>query len=311
MFRRPVFWATFAAFAGACAAFAVANFPRAFSIVELDLEMDRATALSAARRLADELDWGPAGYRQAASFRVDDRVRSFVELEGGRPRRVRRAAGRRAVPPLPVGRPALSRGRGARGGGPLPSRRRALRVSRAAVRGRAGGRAGPGSCPHHRGGRERRPVERRARALRAGGGIPGRAPRRAGRSHVRLRADRRTGRGRPLPSASGRQRRPPDRAHAPAADPRGLRPPLRGDALGQRGHHHRQQLRDAPHLRRRRHRRRAVRAAPPAAGAVAHAPRLGRVDRLRAASGRTEPVAAAVDGLRHGDFRNRALRSSR
>ena len=85
MFRRPVFWAAFAAVAVACAAFAVANFPRAFSIVELDLEMDRTTALSEARRLADELDWGPAGYRQAASFRVDDRVRSFVELEGGGP----------------------------------------------------------------------------------------------------------------------------------------------------------------------------------------------------------------------------------
>ena len=85
MFRKPVFWAAFAALAVACAAFAVANFPRAFSIVELDLEMDRATALSEARRLADELDWGPAGYRQAASFRVDDRVRSFVELEGGGP----------------------------------------------------------------------------------------------------------------------------------------------------------------------------------------------------------------------------------
>ena len=85
MFRKPVFWAAFAAFAVACAAFAVANFPRAFSIVELDLEMDRATALSEARRLADALEWGPAGYRQAASFRVDDRVRSFVELEGGGP----------------------------------------------------------------------------------------------------------------------------------------------------------------------------------------------------------------------------------
>ena len=85
MFRKPVFWAAFAAFSVACAAFAVANFPRAFSIVELDLEMDRAGALSEARRLAGELDWGPSDYRQAASFRVDDRVRSFVELEGGGP----------------------------------------------------------------------------------------------------------------------------------------------------------------------------------------------------------------------------------
>ena len=83
MFRKPVFWVAFAAFSVACAAFAVANFPRAFSIVELDLEMDRETALSEARRLAGELGWGPSDYRQAASFRVDDRVRSFVELEGG------------------------------------------------------------------------------------------------------------------------------------------------------------------------------------------------------------------------------------
>ena len=83
MFRRPVFWVLFAAASVACATFAVVNFPRAFSIVELDLEMDRAAALSEARRLAAELDWGPSDYRQAASFRVDDRVRSFVELEAG------------------------------------------------------------------------------------------------------------------------------------------------------------------------------------------------------------------------------------
>ena len=85
MMRKPVFWAAFAALAVACAAFAVVNFPRAFSIVELDLEMDRTAALSESQRLAGELDWGPSDYRQAASFRVDDRVRSFVELEGGGP----------------------------------------------------------------------------------------------------------------------------------------------------------------------------------------------------------------------------------
>ncbi len=85
MSRKPAFWAAFAAFAVACAAFAVANFPRAVPIAELDLEMDRATALSEARRLADNHGWGPSGYRQAATFRVDDRARSFVELEGGGP----------------------------------------------------------------------------------------------------------------------------------------------------------------------------------------------------------------------------------
>ena len=83
MFRRPVFWAVFTVVAMACAIFAALSVPRAFSIVELDLQMDRETALSESRRLAEQFGWGPSGYRQAASFRVDDRVRSFVELEAG------------------------------------------------------------------------------------------------------------------------------------------------------------------------------------------------------------------------------------
>ena len=85
MFRKPVFWAAFVAVSLACGTFAVVNFPRAYPIVELDLEMDRAAALSEARRLAGELGLGPSDFRQAASFRVDDRARSFVELEGGGP----------------------------------------------------------------------------------------------------------------------------------------------------------------------------------------------------------------------------------
>ena len=83
MFQRPVFWAAFTVFALACTTFAILNVPRAFSIVELDLQMDRETAMSEAGRLAEQFGWGPSDYRQAASFRVDDRVRSFVELEAG------------------------------------------------------------------------------------------------------------------------------------------------------------------------------------------------------------------------------------
>ena len=47
--------------------------------------MDRVTALAEARRLADGFDWGPGEFRQAASFQVDARTRSFAELEGGGP----------------------------------------------------------------------------------------------------------------------------------------------------------------------------------------------------------------------------------
>ena len=82
-FTSPVFWAALSAVSVGCAIFAFANFDRAFSVVDLELRMDRVTALSEARRLAESFDWGPEGFRQAASFRVDDRSRSFVELEGG------------------------------------------------------------------------------------------------------------------------------------------------------------------------------------------------------------------------------------
>ena len=83
MLRKPAFWTAFTVAAAACAAFAILNFPRAFSIVDLDVAMDREAALSEARRLSDEFGWGPSGYRQAASFRSDRRAQSFVELEGG------------------------------------------------------------------------------------------------------------------------------------------------------------------------------------------------------------------------------------
>jgi hypothetical protein len=57
-----------------CATFATLNFPQAFSLVGLELDMDREAAL---------LEWGRSDFRQAASLRLDDRARSFVELEAG------------------------------------------------------------------------------------------------------------------------------------------------------------------------------------------------------------------------------------
>ena len=84
-FTRPVFWIAFAVVSLGCAVFAFSNADRAFSFIELELRMDRAAALSESRQLAESLELGPTGSRQAASFRVDDRARSFVELEGGGP----------------------------------------------------------------------------------------------------------------------------------------------------------------------------------------------------------------------------------
>jgi hypothetical protein len=81
--KRPVFWIVLAAVSVASAIVAVRYFPRAFSIVTLDITMDRERALAEARALAARDALGPAGFRQAASFSLDDETQTFVELEGG------------------------------------------------------------------------------------------------------------------------------------------------------------------------------------------------------------------------------------
>jgi hypothetical protein len=58
-------------------------FPQAFSIVALDMTMDRGRALDDARAIATRDGLGPAGFRQAASFGGDNEAQTFVELEGG------------------------------------------------------------------------------------------------------------------------------------------------------------------------------------------------------------------------------------
>ncbi len=83
MFRKPVFWLVFVLLSLVLIWFSAVNFPRAFPLVSLDLEMDRETALAASRELAERHGWGPAEYRQAATFALDSELQSFVELEGG------------------------------------------------------------------------------------------------------------------------------------------------------------------------------------------------------------------------------------
>ena len=74
MTRKPWFWVALALLAVACAVFGFVNFPRAFPIVNLNIEMDRATALQRAAELADRHGWGPENPRSAASFDLDRSV---------------------------------------------------------------------------------------------------------------------------------------------------------------------------------------------------------------------------------------------
>jgi hypothetical protein len=81
--KRPAFWILLGVVSVAAAGAAWHFFPQAFSIVALDITMDREAALAAARALATQDGLGPPGYRQAASFTVDEEAQTFVELEGG------------------------------------------------------------------------------------------------------------------------------------------------------------------------------------------------------------------------------------
>lgn len=83
MLRKPAFWIASALISLACLLVTLRTFSHAFPLVTLDLRLDRESAMAESRRLAGEHGWGPAGYRQAASFHLDGRAQYFVELEAG------------------------------------------------------------------------------------------------------------------------------------------------------------------------------------------------------------------------------------
>ncbi len=81
--KRPAFWILLALISLAATAAAYHYFPRAFSIVALDITMTRERALTDAAAIAARDRLGPSDYRQAASFALDSEAQTFVELEGG------------------------------------------------------------------------------------------------------------------------------------------------------------------------------------------------------------------------------------
>jgi hypothetical protein len=81
--KRPAFWIVLALLSIAATLISVRYFPEAFSIIALDITMDRDRALDEARAVMARDQLGPSGYRQAASFALDEQAQTFVELEGG------------------------------------------------------------------------------------------------------------------------------------------------------------------------------------------------------------------------------------
>lgn len=83
MLKRPVLWIALGLLSLVLSAAAYRGFPLAFSLVSIDISMDRAHALQAARAIAARQRFGTAAYQEAASFELDDETQTFVELEGG------------------------------------------------------------------------------------------------------------------------------------------------------------------------------------------------------------------------------------
>jgi hypothetical protein len=81
--KQPRFWVLFGLVAIACGVAARYFFPLAFSILALDVSMDRDRALAEAAAIMAREQLGPAGFQQAASFGLDTDTQTFVELEGG------------------------------------------------------------------------------------------------------------------------------------------------------------------------------------------------------------------------------------
>jgi CAAX prenyl protease-like protein len=83
MTRKPAFWILLTVVSAASALFSWQFFTGAFSLLTVDIRMDRQGALDRARALASERSIGPQEFRDAASFSLDETAQTFVELEGG------------------------------------------------------------------------------------------------------------------------------------------------------------------------------------------------------------------------------------
>ena len=81
--RKPIFWIIFTILSLASIVFTIKYFSKAIPIVNIDITMDRSSALAKAKKMANEFSWGPAEFKQAATFKTDQNAKIFVELECG------------------------------------------------------------------------------------------------------------------------------------------------------------------------------------------------------------------------------------
>ena len=81
--KKPIFWLAFGVFSLLSAIASSYLFPKAFSIVNLSVTMNRTQALDRAQELAEQYKLGPEKYQQAIIFYLNNNVKTYTELEAG------------------------------------------------------------------------------------------------------------------------------------------------------------------------------------------------------------------------------------
>ena len=215
--KRPAFWLLLGLVSLAATAAAVHYFPQAFSIVALDITMDREHALAEARAIMARDRLGPAGLSgRRPRSRSTSETQTFVELEGGGKEAFTRMLRDGLYAAYTWRVRHFTRRRDQRDAHPVHARRPAVRLRREAEGGCAGRgarrRRGAAVAPKRTArARLAASTSRRSRSSsRARSGGPG------GRvdhtfTYERAVADPQRG---PLPPAARRLRRSADRGHA-------------------------------------------------------------------------------------------------
>ena len=232
--KRPALWIVLAAVSVMAAWVGIQYFPRAFSIVALNITMDRERALAEARDVDGARDVRTSRLPPGGLVR---RRRRSADVRGARGRRQGRLhadAARAALRGIHLARAALQGGRNQRDDDPVHAGRPAVRLRRAAQ----------GGCARRRARRSGGARDCRGRRRRGGMSIfasstlveQGQERRPSGRVDHTFTYERTSDNleGGPVPPAARRLRRSADGSHSLHQDPRVVHPPLREHALGQR-----------------------------------------------------------------------------
>ena len=83
LLRKPIFWISACLLFVGGMFYSAKVFPKAFTILNVELKMNRDNAFSKAKSLSESNQWGPENYNQAATFYHDSQTQNFVELDVG------------------------------------------------------------------------------------------------------------------------------------------------------------------------------------------------------------------------------------